>query len=179
MTNLFGKKLGVIGLLLSSQLAMAAGGAIPAVIPVAPEDWKGEADTNTYRLGALAGLGIIDSTAGFALLGTASRKIVTRGFSPEINNSVWLELQAGPLFISGGTAFAYSTHLRWDFHRTNEWTYYALGGLSGHITGEALGSRFLLFPRFGLGLLKELTANMAIRAELSHEFITAGASWFF
>src|SRR4051812_17989063 len=109
--------------------------AFPFIVSAhAAEDWKGDPDPAQVHFGALLGLGVIDSNAGFAVLGTASKKIVQHGFSPDINNSVSIETQLGPLFVSGGTAFAYSAHLRWDFEKDLDWTFYALGGLAGHIT---------------------------------------------
>ena len=164
----------------AAQGDAASPAASPATSPAtSPEDWKGEADNSEVMFGALMGLGVLDSAGGFSVLGTASKKIVQRGFAPDINNSVSIELQMGPLFISGETAFAYSTHLRWDFVKDPFWTFYALGGLAGHITGEALDSRFLLFPRFGVGVLRITNLGFAVRGEVSHEFITIGAAWPF
>ena len=144
------------------------------------EAWKGAPDPSRFHVGALAGLGIMDSSAGFEILGTISKKIVDVGFAPDINNSVSMELQAGPLLIHSTTVFAYSTHLRWDFKKNVNWTFYAVAGLGGHITGASLGSRFLLFPRFGAGLIRHLGLNApALRLELSHERISLGGIWGF
>jgi len=144
---------------------------------VSHEDWKWPADPSEAHFGFLMGLGVLDSSAGVALLGTASKKIVHQGFVPDLNNSVSIELQAGPLFIEGGRAFAYSTHLRWDFRRDGLWTFYSLGGVAGHVTNNSQGNRFLMFPRFGVGAMRDSSLGFAMRGELSHEFITFGLVW--
>ena len=143
------------------------------------EDWKGTPSISEMDAGFLLGMGVLDSSAGFALLGTFSKKIVHQGFVPEINNSVSLEVQAGPLFVSSATAFAYSLHLRWDFTKDSDWTFYSLAGVAGHITGEDLGSRFLLFPRVGLGAFHSTSLGFLVRGEISHEFLTVGLTWPF
>ena len=89
-------------------------------------------------------MGILDNHAGFALFPTVSKKIVHHGFIPDITNYVSIEIQGGPLFVSGGTAFIYSAHLRWDFDQDSQWALYGLGGLGGDITGAALGDDFEL-----------------------------------
>src|SRR5262245_52809752 len=121
--------------------------------PVLADDFKGKDDPSQFGFGGMAGLGILDNRGGFSLLGTASKKIIDRGFVPDIVNSVWIEAEAGPLFVGGSTAFVYSLHLRWDFVQNEVWTLYALGGAGGAITGAALGDRFELYPRFGAGAI--------------------------
>lgn len=145
----------------------------------AAEDFKGEPPATEVTFGALGGLGIINSRAGFSLLGTAAKKIVNKGFAPDINNQVFIEVQAGPMFLSGGPAFVYSAHLRWDFPKDEQWTLYALGGLGGYATGADLGSQWLLFPRFGVGAMMYLNDNLSLRAEVSHELIATGVSFAF
>ena len=117
------------------------------------DDFKGKDEPTEFDLGAMPGMGILDNHVGFALLGTASKKIVHRGFVPDITNSVSIEVEMGPLFVSGGTAFQYSGHLRWDFIKDSMWTLYALAGLGGDITCASLGDRFELYPRFGMGAM--------------------------
>lgn len=139
------------------------------------EPWKGESDGSEVHFGALAGLGIIDFSAGFVLLGTASKKVIHRGFVPDINDSVSLEAQAGPIFTQGTAAFQYSLHLRWDFQKDEHWTLYALGGGGGYITGTSInGGSFLLHPRFGLGTFFRVNDLILLRGEISHELIAAG-----
>src|SRR5262245_30536128 len=129
----------------TSHMAVVAVIAVPAVLlalSLAPapagaaEDWKGEPDTNGYDLGGLGGLAIHAGNAGFAMLGTVSKKIVPKGFASDINNSVSLETQLGPIFIAHTTVFSYSLHLRWDFQRDPKWFFYALGGVGGLIAGD-------------------------------------------
>lgn len=141
------------------------------------EDWKGPIEEPEVRVGVLMGLGILDSSGGATLLGTISRKIVTKGFAPEINNCVSIEGEAGPISVLGNGALAYSAHLRWDFQKNDEWTFYALGGVGGNITGAGLGNRFLLFPRFGVGAFWTLNEKFALRGELSHELTAIGVSF--
>lgn len=175
------KNVVALACLFSSAVAMAAPKTkAPATLSsIEPgtesaEDFKGKDEPSEFGLGALAGMGILDNHVGFALLGAASKKIVHRGFISDITNSVSIEVEMGPLFVSGGTAFQYSGHLRWDFEKDAQWTFYALGGLGGDITGASLGDRFELFPRFGIGAMWKIGQNFNLRAELSHEFIGLG-----
>jgi hypothetical protein len=46
--------------------------------------------------------------------------------------------------------------------------------LGGDITGDSLGNRFELYPRFGVGAFWKIGQNFNFRAELSHEFIGLG-----
>ena len=153
--------------------------AVSKPSPMSSEDWKGPSDPAKFHLGVLTGMGVLDSKAGFALLGTASAKIVQRGFVPDINNSVSIETELGPLFVASSASFMYSAHLRWDFEKDELWTFYALGGFSGHITGSDLGSRFIFFPRFGVGTICRLHELFALRAEVSRELIAAGVIFSF
>jgi hypothetical protein len=84
------------------------------------DDFKGKDDPTQLGFGGMAGMGILDNHVGFEILGTASKKIVNRGFAGDIANSVSIEAELGPLFVPGGTAFAYSMHMRWDFDKDNE-----------------------------------------------------------
>ena len=140
------------------------------------EDWKGKPTTTEGSLGGMAGLGVVDGSAGFSLLGTAAKKIVEGGFVKDINNSVWIEVEIGPMWVATTTVATYSLHLRWDFQKDRTWTIYALGGLAGVIPAKSLGNSWELFPRFGVGGLLNLNddGNLALRLELSHEFIGAG-----
>jgi len=140
----------------------------------AAEDWKGESPKHEMTAGGMAGLGILGGSAGVAIMGSVAKKIVNRGFVSDINDQVFVEVAAGPLFISGSTVFVYSTHLRWDFYRDEVLAPYAIGGLGGHVTGAALGSTWALFPRFGAGVLWKVAQMFSVRAEVSHEFTGAG-----
>ncbi len=149
----------------------------PIFDSVASEDFKGSSPAGEYTFGLIGGLGVLDSSAGFAVIGNAAKKIIHQGFVPEINNQVWVEFEAGPLFVSGSSAFIYSAHLRWDFHKDQTWTFYGLGGLGGNITGEKLGSHWELFPRFGVGAFCKVNPQITLRGELSHELFVAGVSF--
>ncbi len=143
------------------------------------EPWKGTPPDKEIHVGALAGLGIIDTTPGFALIGMASKKILSEGWIPDINDQVFIEAEIGPMFNSGHTYWIFSGHLRWDFVRDDQWTFFALGGLGGNITGASLGDRAAVFPRIGVGAFYRVADNLLIRGELSHELIAAGVSFPF
>jgi hypothetical protein len=178
------KSLFVLAVLLSSVCAAAAPKAAAKTQPETASsiepgtessaDFKGNSEPSEFSIGAMPGAGILDNHVGFAILGTASKKIVHRGFVPDINDSVSIEVEMGPLFVSGSAAFQYSGHLRWDFEKDTWWTLYALGGLGGDITGASLGDRFELYPRFAMGAMWKIGQNFALRGELSHEFIGIG-----
>lgn len=155
---------------------VTAPSAASAVSVEAPEDWKGKSDSSVVQLGGLTGLGFLGNSASFVLLGTAAVKIVRHGFIPDINNSVWLETQIGPLVTQGSVAFDYSLHMRWDFQKDDTWTFFALGGVAGDITGDALGGQFLIFPSFGVGALYRVSDLVLVRGQISHEQIVAGVT---
>ncbi len=151
---------------------------------VLAEDWKGRPDESEFSFGGLTGMGIIDGFAGYALLGTASKKIVSPGFAPDLNNSVSIEGALGPIFLPssvantpGGTAWGYSVHLRWDFNKDPMWTFYALGGVGGSIASSPSGgNRFELLPNFGIGSFWKISPLIYIRGEVSNQWIAAGVN---
>jgi hypothetical protein len=166
--------------------ATAPASGLPPVTVVSPshssvqvihEDWKGAPDPSGASFGGLAGLGVVDSSGGFAVLGTASTKIAKDGWLADVNESVSAEGAAGAVFFSGSSVFAYSLHLRWDFKKDETWTFYALGGVGGNIQGSDLGSHFELFPRFGVGTFYDAGLPFLIRGELSHELIAVGVNF--
>ncbi len=161
----------ILSLVLSS-FAFAAN--TPTLVPV--EDWKGGADSAAVHLGGLVGLGILDSQAGLTLMGTASKKIIPRGFISDINDSVSIEAQAGPLWTQSTMVFHYSFHIRWDFQKDAKWTLYALAGLAGDVTGSSLGNRFILLPRFGIGSFYRWSDHLLLRGEWSRELMAVGVS---
>ncbi len=144
--------------------------------------FKGHSPTYQFNVGGLTGLGVVDSRPGYSLLGTAAVKIINRGFVEDINNQVFLEVAFGPLFVGGGTAFQYSFHLRWDFVKDEDWTFYAVGGLGGVITGSSyspipLGpakASSMFYPRLGLGAMWGLFSVASLRFEISHELLAMG-----
>lgn len=159
-------------------LMLAVSNSQPAHAQVTPEqEFKGKPSPAEMTVGAMAGMGILDSTAGFQVVGSIAKKIVNRGFVPDVNNQVFIELHFGPLFVASSTAWFYSTHLRWDFKRDSEWTFYGLGGLAGHVTSNALGDRWTALPRFGIGTFWKIAPLVTLRGELSHELIAAGISY--
>ena len=113
----------------------------------------------------------------FEILGFAAKKIVERGFVPDINDSVWIELQLGPVITSGFTFISYSLHLRWDFAYNSLWTFYALAGDGGNIAPSSLGNRFESYFRFGMGAIYTFSPNLNLRFEASHESIAGGVTF--
>lgn len=160
----------------SSPPNEAAGRAPVAGAPAAVEDFKGAPAPQIMDFSAMTGLAIIDSSSAFTLLGTASRKIVDRGFVSDVNNQVFVELAIGPAFFKGNTAFVFSTHLRWDFERDAKLRLFAIGGLGGNATGADAGNRWTLAPRFGIGALYQISDGLSLRGEISHEWMAAGVA---
>lgn len=147
----------------------------PANYEPTGEDFKkGALSESEWSLSALTGLGIVNSTYGFATIGALAKKILHHGFAPEINNQVFVEIEAGPVFGIDGTPVFFSGHLRWDFQKDEQWRLFALGGLAGHV--GSLGNDGL-FPRFGLGAMMELDQGFSLRGEISHELLVAGLSF--
>lgn len=161
-----------------SPVAVLVSIALSASSAFAAADFKGESPTAEITWGGSAGLAQIYSEAGFAVIGTVAKKIVTKGFAPDLNNQVFIELQAGPLFIASSTLVAYSTHLRWDFVKDATWTLFAIGGMGGTVGkfSGSLTSDFVLHPRFGAGAFLRLMPNVSLRGELSAEWSTVGLS---
>ena len=124
----------------------------------------------------MAGLGFIDSGVGFLVTGNVAKKLLDHGFIPDINNQVFVEVELGPLFIKGTTAFDYSLQLRWDFNKDPEWTFYAIGGVGGTIMGSTLSDQAPVFFRFGLGAFWHIAPVISLRAQVSHEAIVTGVS---
>ena len=140
----------------------------------AATDWKGERSAREMSFGALAGLGDRNGDRSFTVVGDFSKKMLHRGFIPEINNQVFLEAMFGPLFVSTIlTAWIYSGHLRWDIQKSTLLTFYALGGAAGNFTS----SEFQIYPRFGIGVFLNFLPEIRLRAEVSHELIVAGMSY--
>ncbi len=142
------------------------------------EDWKGPADASRFNLGVIQGIGIIDTIGGYAFVGTASAKILDRGFAPDLNNSLHAEVQIGPFFASGVSAWIFGSHLRWDFVKDDHWTFYALGGIGGNNLTVANVSRTALYPRFGAGAIYGIHDKFSVRAEISHELTAVGVMFY-
>lgn len=138
-------------------------------------DWKGTSPDTLFTVGGQAGMAIRGSRVGGVVHGTVGFKVLNRGFvGGDINDQVFFEVQAGPEFIFGGTYFGLSGHLRWVFHRNEDVSLFALGGFQGFMgTGVTQFS-----PRFGVGALYHLDI-VDVRAEISHNWLTAGVQFPF
>lgn len=145
---------------------------------LANEDWKGKEEDTQIAFGGLTGMGIIDSSVGYTILGTISKKIISDGFVPDINNSVWIEGAVGPVFLSGATALSYNAHLRWDFVKDSFWTLYGLGGVGGNYLSVTQNNftvgRGEFFPRFGAGVFYKISPAIRVRGEVAHNLIAVG-----
>jgi hypothetical protein len=162
-----------IGLLLLSSVS---GNVAFAVM----EDFKGPAPTHEFVGSFMTGFGLIDTNGGVPIVGSLSKKILNEGWLSDVTDQVFFEVSIAPIFLAGTSAFMYSTHLRWDFVRNDQWTYYALGGLAGNDTGRSLGDRFAIHPRFGLGaFFRPERSAITWRAEVSHEWIIGGVAFPF
>lgn len=165
-------------------VAIALLGLLPAIHALAVEtDWNWPLPTHEWTLGVVPGVATINSNTGFSLQFAAAKKMIHKGFAPDISNQVFAEIEAGPFTSSGGSALLYSAHLRWDLMLNSDWTFFALGGLGGSKTGTSLGNQFQLLPRFGIGALLDLQKQthlpLALRGELSRELIGIGAQFRF
>jgi len=152
--------------------------AVRGVRAEAAEDFKGTTPYHVLDLGMMGGLGTFGHDAGFATIGTVALRILEHGFIPdEINDQVFVELQLGPEFMGGETAWFTSAHLRWDFPKDDDWTFYALGGVAGNITNSTGGrNRVTVLPRVGVGAMWVFDPRIGLRAEVSHELLGAGLS---
>ncbi|MGK5087658.1 hypothetical protein WDW86_08880 [Bdellovibrionota bacterium FG-2] len=145
----------------------------PTAEPGEPaKDWKGNPDAAIVHAGAHAGLGIVRGEPGFALMGSFSKMILPHGFIEDINDQASIETELGGVFASPFSAFVYSLHLRWDFLKDSDWTFFSFGGVGGDVVN---GSN-LMFPRFGVGLFRRFNDFLVWRAEVSHEVIAVGVS---
>ncbi len=142
------------------------------------EPWKSPLSEKQIQLGVMTGLGVVNNTGGFTILGTVAKKLLNQGFAPEINNQVYMEAHGGALTVSRGSAFMFSLHLRWNFTLDDQWIFYGLGGVGGNVTSKGFGEQFQVLPRFAAGALLNLEHSMQLplwlRGEVSHELIAAG-----
>jgi hypothetical protein len=164
----------ILALFLISSAAQAQ--PVSAIEKSTTEFWKGKAPDRTATLGAMLGLGIYDGSAGFQISPNAAFKVAHEGWLEDINDQLLLELQMGPLFVKSSSVFTYSIHLRWDFERDVNWTFYPIGGLGGSISSKTLGSQWRLAPRFGLGAFWRFHPKFHARFEVTHDFIGTGVS---
>ena len=140
------------------------------------EDWKGTPDLGDMSFGGVTGLGIIDGTAGYSLIGSLSGKIISNGFIPSLTDSVSLEGMFGPFFMSNMTAWLYSAHLRWDFEKDSTWTFFAIGGVGGNFKSVNSNAQFEMTPRFGVGAFWKLSSQVRLRGDIAHDLIAVGVN---
>lgn len=138
------------------------------------KDWQGKGYENRFTASILGGL-VLEKSAGFSLIGILGTKILDKGFIPDINDQVFLELSLGPMLFSNQTALGYSFHIRWDFHKNYLWSFYSTGGVGGSFSNSSLP----FFPRFAIGTLIHFFEQFSFRIEVSHEFSGIGVFFQF
>jgi hypothetical protein len=151
-------------------------GLLLGMAPAQAEEWKGTPPEGAFSFGLLGGIAPLNSLGGVPLVGHIAAKIVPLGFIPDINNQVWIEAAAGVhiAFLGAFTSGLFSTHLRWDFVLSDEWTFFAVGGFGGAVVSTSAGSSFTFHPRFGVGSIYYFVPQFGIRFELSHEWTAVG-----
>lgn len=138
------------------------------------EDWKVPEDNHYYNVGVLSGLGMIDNRVGLSVLGTAAMKLLPQGVIPNISNSIWMEVEIGPVFLSNATALAFAADARWDFVKDHFWTLFAVGGVGGNVLTLNNDRRYELVPRFGVGAFYKISPLVQLRGEIAHDIIGVG-----
>jgi len=167
--------LSCLTLICSSVVSLSVAAPAPAAKSSEVEDWKGPSKESRVQVGGMGGLGIIDTTPAIQITGFAAFRVVKRGFVEDINDAVWAELQVGPAITANGTGLAFMPGLRWDFHKDEAWSLYALGGVGGnYFTFGGPANRVAIFPRFAVGGFFHINWMTYLRAEISHEFIGLG-----
>jgi hypothetical protein len=146
-----------------------------APLHAADENWKGKPYNYRFQFSGLAGMGILNAQSGFQTNITASAEMLHNGFFPDVNNQTYMELGVGPLLLSTGNALAFNIRIRWDFHYTEIWSFFALGGFGGAFSPNGSGGTLVsAYPSFGLGVLWNVFEHVSFRGEISHEFIGLG-----
>ncbi len=145
----------------------------------AAENWKGHTEVSPYEFGVLTGLTLYGTEAGWGFLANGAYLLQPNGWLDDIDDRLWLEVEAGPSFFTAptggtGTGFQYSTHVRWDFTYNEYWTVYGLGGIGGLVAPGYLGSKFSIHPRFGGGVEYQTKSALMFRGEVSAEFMGLG-----
>lgn len=149
------------------------------------EPWKGKTVTAPIEIGALSGANFYGSEVNWSVLLTGAYLIAEDGWANDLDDRVWVEVEAGPSFfgvpnsIDSQTGLQWSTHVRWDFTYNEYWNFYALGGFGGYGLPRALGNGFTFRPRFGAGVQYQTKVALMFRAEISAEFIGAGIGFNF
>lgn len=147
----------------------------------AAEDWKGHTEVSPVEFGVLTGLSLYGTETAWGFLANGAYLVQPNGWVDDIDERIWLEVQAGPAFFSApagstGTGFQYSTHARWDFTMNEYWNFYALGGLGGYVAPGYLGSKFSIHPRFAMGAEYQTKSALMFRGEVSAEFMGVGVA---
>ncbi len=146
----------------------------------AGEPWKGKTTVRPYEFGLMSGVSIYGNDASWGILPSAAYLVRDQGFIDDIDDRAWVELQLGPTFFTTGSStqagIQYSAHLRWDFTYNEQWTFYALGGLSGYGLPDQYQNSFTIHPRFGTGVQYQTKTPLMFRGEVSAEFIGLGVA---
>ncbi|MBS1958745.1 MAG: hypothetical protein JST80_04660 [Bdellovibrionales bacterium] len=172
----FGRWLGVVIILFFGALSVFSTAHAQTTYY---EPWKGKTVVPPIELGAMGGAAIYGKDVNWSILMTGAYLIDDAGWATDLDDRLWVELQAGPSFFSTSvvnsqTGLQYHIHLRWDFTYNEYWTVYALGGLGGFSLPSGFGNTFTMAPRFGAGVEYQTKAALMFRGEVSADFIGAG-----
>lgn len=149
------------------------------------EPWKGHTLTSPFEFGTMAGMNLYGKDVNWAVLMTGAYLIDDDGWAQDLDDRIWIEVQAGPSFFSSGgvltsqTGLQYHAHLRWDFTYNEYWTVYGLGGFGGYRLPSNFGDTLTFAPRFGAGVEYQTKAALMFRGEISADFIGAGVAFNF
>ena len=147
------------------------------------ESWKGHTLTSPLELGVLSGMNLYGKDVNWSVLMTGAYLINETGWVDDVDDRVWIEVEAGPAFFSvpigNQTGLQYSAHLRWDFTYNEYWNFYALGGVGGYHLPVNLGDALTIHPRFGVGVQYQTKVALMFRAEISAEFMGVGVGFNF
>jgi len=139
------------------------------------EKWKGPSPETEFTVGGSAGASFNGpSNLGGVFLFNAAKKLTDRAWIPDINEQVFLEVQGGMELFSAASNFTGSLGLRWDFHKDEDMSMFATGGIGARL-GTALTQ---FFPHLSIGIIWHLDF-IDIRTELSQNWLVAGVSFPF
>ena len=139
---------------------------------VQAESWKTYSESSSVLISSLAGLGFVGSRAGPSFLFNGSYQFLPEGLIPGIADAFSLETGLGFCLPVHPPAF-YALHLRWDFEKDGDWTFYAVGGMGGAPSASVLS----FAPHFGVGGFWKGLKIPQVRFEFSSRMLGAGVGF--
>lgn len=135
-----------------------------------------------------AGLGY-NYVDAFGLQARYAARILENGFIEGLNDPFYLEGGLGLTFYGtvkgtrGVTGFNFVATGRWDFQMDELWTFFANLGFGFNSISAGLKAEDVkgggFFPAAGVGAMFNLTPEVAVRADLSYQFLGAGLLYRF